>query len=248
MAEHGVGIGLPRPNAAPGIETSGIRALLMCGILASVLYAAMNALIPLGWPGYSHLSRVISELSAVDAPTRSRWIPLGIGYGILMTLFGWGVWSVAPGNRHLRVAGGLLLVYGTIGLAPWPPMHQREVLAMSGGTLTDTLHIVWSGATVLLMMLALGFGAAAFGKRFRWYTMATTVTLIVFGLLTGIEAPAMEANRPTPWIGLWERINIGVFLLWIVVLALALLQSPQRHVISDTSAGASKYQPGRSSV
>jgi hypothetical protein len=26
-------------------------------------------------------------------------------------------------------------------------------------------------------------------------------------------------NLPTPWIGLWERINISVFLMWVVVLA-----------------------------
>ena len=31
---------------------------------------------------------------------------------------------------------------------------------------------------------------------------------------------------PTPWIGLWERINISVFLLWIAVLATPLLRTP----------------------
>jgi hypothetical protein len=29
-------------------------------------------------------------------------------------------------------------------------------------------------------------------------------------------------NLPTPWIGLWERINISVFLMWVVVLAAVL--------------------------
>ena len=29
-------------------------------------------------------------------------------------------------------------------------------------------------------------------------------------------------NLPTPWIGLWERINIIVFLMWVVVLATVL--------------------------
>jgi hypothetical protein len=32
-------------------------------------------------------------------------------------------------------------------------------------------------------------------------------------------------NLPTPWIGLWERINISVFLLWIVMLAAVLWRS-----------------------
>jgi len=31
------------------------------------------------------------------------------------------------------------------------------------------------------------------------------------------------ADLSTPWVGIWERINIGVFLLWVVVLAITLL-------------------------
>ena len=46
-------------------------------------------------------------------------------------------------------------------------MHQREVLAAGGGTLSDTMHVVLGGVTVFLMFLAIGFGATAFGKRFR---------------------------------------------------------------------------------
>src|SRR5687767_13553183 len=149
------------------------KALLVCGIVSSLLYVGMSVLIPMQWDGYSHASRVISELSAVDAPTRPLWVVLGIVYGVLVTAFGWGLWASARRNRPLRVVGGLIIAYGAIGLAPWPPMHQREVLAMGGGTLTDTLHIVWSVVTVLLMMLAIGFGAAAFGKRFRLYSIAT---------------------------------------------------------------------------
>jgi hypothetical protein len=48
--------------------------------------------------------------------------------------------------------------------------------------------------------------------------------LLAFGGLTFLEAPRLQANLPTPWIGLWERINITVFLLWVVVLAVRLLR------------------------
>src|SRR5262245_61959023 len=37
-----------------------------------------------------------------------------------------------------------------------------------------------------------------------------------------IGGPRIAANSPTPRVGVWERINIGVFLLWVVVLAIAL--------------------------
>jgi hypothetical protein len=100
-------------------------------------------------------------------------------------------------------------------------MHPRGVEP----TLTDTLHIVFTMVAVLIMMLAIGFGATIFGKRFRLYSIATLVVLVVFGALTGLEAPGITANRPTPWIGVWERINIGAFLLWVVALAAALLRT-----------------------
>jgi len=38
---------------------------------------------------------------------------------------------------------------------------------------------------------------------------------------------------PTPWVGVWERINTNVFMLWVVVLATLLLRTAsaqgQRH-------------------
>ena len=99
-----------------------------------------------------------------------------------------------------------------------------EALAAGEGTLSDTLHIVLASVTVMLMLLAMAFGAAAFGSRFRFYSIASLVILMVFGALTFLDAPGIAANLPTPWIGVWERINVGVFLLWVVVLATALLR------------------------
>jgi hypothetical protein len=114
-----------------------------------------------------------------------------------------------------------MVAYGVIGLF-WPPMHMRG----AEFTLTDTMRIVFAMATVLLMLLSIGFGAAAFGERFRLYSIATIALLVVFCALTGLEAPRIAANLPTPLVGGWERINIGVFLLWVMTPAIALLRVP----------------------
>jgi hypothetical protein len=198
------------------------KVLLSCGILSSVLYFAMNIFVPMQWEAYSSVSQTVSELSAIDAPTRSLWVPLGIIYALLAAAFGWGVLKTSSKNRPLRIVGGLLLVNGILSLF-WPPMHQREVLAAGGGTMTDTMHIAFSFVTVLLFILSIGFGAAALGKRFRLYSIATLVILVVFGILTAIQAPGIEVNGPTPLIGVWERINIGVYMLWVIVLSVILL-------------------------
>jgi hypothetical protein len=101
-------------------------------------------------------------------------------------------------------------------------MHQRAVLAAGGGTMTDTLHIVWTIVTSVFFMVALGVGATALGKRFRVYSLATMAIVFACGAWTGTYAPAMQANMPTPWAGVWERVNTNLFMLWVVVVAIVL--------------------------
>jgi len=205
------------------------KLLLVCGILSSLLYAAMITAIR--FEGYSFTSQSVSELSAIGAPTRQIWIPLGITYQVLMIAFGLGVWVSADHKRTLRVVACLVLLnYGVAGfLWPFASMHQREVLAEGGKTLAETLHIILAVVTVLCNLLAIGFGAAAFSRRFRFYSIVTILILLIFGALTGPAAPRIEANLPTPWVGVWERINILGFLLWVVVLAIILLRSEKEQ-------------------
>lgn len=199
------------------------KASLVCGILGPVLWVAMTLSVGMLWEGYSSWSQTISELSAIGAPTRPLWMALSAVYGVLMVAFGWGVWKTAAHNRALRVVGALLLAQAVFGFF-WPPMHQRAVLAAGGGTLTDTLHIVWTIVTSLFFMFALGFGAAALGGRFRVYSIATMMIVFASGAWTGTYDSAIQANLPTPWAGVWERLNNTAFMLWIAVLAIALLR------------------------
>ena len=201
--------------------------LLVCGIVSAFLYVAMNVVFPMQWSSYSSMLQTISELSAIGAPTRLLWLLPGTAYTVLATAFGWGVLRSAGGNRRLRIAGVSLLGFGALGvLWPFVPMHQREVLAAGGGTLSDTMHLVVSAVSVLAMTLAIAFAAAALTRRFRLYSIATIAIVFGFGAMTGMNASSISANLPTPWVGLWERISIGAFLLWEIVLALVLLRSP----------------------
>ena len=195
------------------------KALLACGILASLLYLGMNVFIPLQWPGYSSASQTISELSAIGAPTRPVWFALGVIYTLLIAAFGWGIWTTSRGHNRLRLAGALLVCSGLFGLF-WPPMHLRG----AGFSLTDTLHIVWTAVTLLITLIVMGLAVTAFGRRFRAFTFAIGAVWLVSGTLTGLDGPRVAANLPTPWVGVWERINAGAYLLWIVVFAIVLIR------------------------
>ena len=200
------------------------KVLLVCGILSSLLYVAATILGAMRWEGYSSTSQSVSELIAIDAPSAPLVVPLFLTYSILIFAFGLGVWRSAGRKRALRVVACLIVGKEVLGLVVtlFFPMHLRGV----EGTLTDTMHQILTGVGVLLCIFpAIGFGATAFGKQFRLYSIVTILIFLLFGALAGLDAPLIAANLPTPWLGVWERINIGGYMLWVVVLAITLLRA-----------------------
>jgi len=211
--------------------------LLVCGILSSVMYIFMDVVSGLRYDGYSFAAHTVSELSALGATTRPPMLLLGAGYQALVTLFAIGVFASARRKRDLRVAGAFLMAYGLIGFtAPFFSMQQREVIATAGPILTDRLHLVATAIAVLLMFTAIAFASKAYGRAFRLYSIATILVSFAFGTLTSRAAPRMEAGLPTPWIGITERICIGVFLLWVVVFAVLLLRRTEERPIAASRA------------
>lgn len=203
-------------------------ALLYAGIVASLWYAAVNVIVPLHDASYDWQSQTVSELSAIDAPTRDLWVWLCAPYGFLMGAFGWGVLRMR--GSTLAWAGWILIASAVVG-AFWPPMHQREVLAAGGGTATDILHIAftmfWGMASFAVMILA-----SIEDKRatFRAFTAAMAAATIFFGILTGIQSPDMQKNLPTPTLGAYERIGIAAYMFWVIAFAATLLVRLRRNL------------------
>jgi hypothetical membrane protein len=199
------------------------RRLLVFGVLSSLVYVAADLLAGWHWPGYSFTAQTISELSAIDAPSRAVWKLLGILYDLLLIGFGVGVWRVAAGPGRLRTAAALVIAIGLIGLV-WPPMHMRGTVT----TLTDTLHVVFAGLVAALILVAVGLGARAGGPWFRRYSFWTLAVLVGSGLVTAMYSDELAANAPTPALGILERINVGAYLVWVVALSIVLARRTRR--------------------
>jgi hypothetical membrane protein len=198
------------------------RVLLLCGVLSPVLYALADAVSGLLLAGYSFRDQTISELGALGAPSRPLFSALLFVVYLLFVAFGVGVWRCAAGRRALRVVGGLLIALGVLALAVgmFVPMRPR-------GTeqgLMGALHLIEGVIAMLLVFTAMGFGAVSFGTRFRIYTIATMVVMLVFGAWSGTAVQQIEAGAPTPWIGVIERIWWYAYQAWFAVLALTLLR------------------------
>jgi hypothetical protein len=231
------GFKTPRSAAASGtlakaVATHSLRKILLaCGVAAPVWWVAMDVVGSLRYAGYSFSDQTISELSAEGAPTRAFMLAVsGIPYAALMIVFGVGVWLVAGRwSRAGRVVGALLIVEAVFGFVGGIlfPMATREVLAAGEETLRNRLHAPYGIGMPILFIAVTIFGSRLFGKRFRWYSYATILVTLVFGFWMSLQTSQMLANEPTPWLGIKERVTAYVPMIWIAVLAVALLRAKQ---------------------
>lgn len=202
------------------------RVLLVCGALASVLYLGIDFLAAVAYPDYhSYTDRAVSELMASGAPTERLVDPLFLLYGALMLAFGVGVW-MSDRRKRVRITGGLLCAYGAIGL-PGPLLFEMNVRGSGGDPTADVLHIAITTVLVAFIFASVAVGASTRGRSFRVYSYATLLLMAVLGVVTAVASPQLGTVGPTPWLGLSERLLIGTFLLWVAVLALALVDSAE---------------------
>jgi hypothetical membrane protein len=211
---------LPRPYAiafAQGAEASMLtKILLLCGAASSILYSATEILASLRWEGYDWTARMVSDLLAVSAPTRSFIVGPMLVYNALILALGIGVW-LGRQNRAQGVTAILLVAYavaGVIGLLVFPLDYNT---AGSGAA----MHMVATFTLIILMFAFIVAGAVGSGRAFRIYSGLTILLIIGGAVLAGMQIPRIEAGIPTPGLGLYERMNIYAMLSWVVAYAVA---------------------------
>jgi hypothetical protein len=211
--------------------------LLICGVIAPLLYIVTDTVAGILYPDYNFIDQAISELLAINAPTSDFVFPLFTLYDILLIAFAFGVWLSAGKNRSLRVTALLMVGNAVTGLMLWNifPMHMRGVEA----AFTDTMHIILSGIGVIFILLAVIFGSYALGKWFRLFSIVTILVFLASSILVFALSPSVAqflgktVDMP-PLTGISERISTYVYLLWQVVLAIALLKSEKKlRVVSN---------------
>ena len=231
-------IGIPRATtaaAAPATARGRTRLqdnLLACGILAAFVYAVTDVLGGLRFPGYDFTSQGVSELMAVGAPTKDLVDSVFMVYGLLAFAFAIGVLRESSGQRALRLTGLLLLGYALAGsFGRFFPAYPRGV----DGFGDSVPHMILTAVLVVLMLAALGFGAAALGRRFRIYSFATLGAIVALGIASGVYASRLAAHQSTPGFGIVERVLIYAYLAWAGALGIALIRRHSSPAVGDAA-------------
>lgn len=209
------------------MHPKGQRIAGACGILSAAFFVVADVAGAALRPGYSVTGQAISELIERGAPNKTLLDLLLLGFHGLVIPFALGLGrSIAP-RRFGRIAPGLLVFAGTLGVVltlffPCDP-GCRPV------TPRGTAHIfiaVPMGVSVVLSI-------AAFGARFAadpaWaglarYSYATAASGL---LLAGVTVALAESDI----VGLVERILTASYLQWYLVVGLHLVRGrgPRRR-------------------
>ncbi len=206
------------------------KVLMLCGILAPVVYVITVILGGFLRPGYSHVSQAVSDLIATGAPNKSLLDPLFALYNLLTIAFGLGLFQHVRSDHQNRgkVVGTLgalcLVAEGIFGLITlfFPEDLGGMSTTISG---TGTMHIVFAGLSSLTTMLTILLMSFWFrnSPRLRGYGLYSFISVIAVFLSGGLAAVSVANNSPVG--GLVERITIGGFLQWLFVIALMMYPS-----------------------
>ena len=171
------------------------------------------------YPGYSQLTKAVSELGAFGAPHAALWNLLGFGLsGLLILLFGIGLQRLLV-DRDVRSSGGWAVVALGACFAATAIPADFQLRMKSAWTIT---HAVFTLLGPVLLVWAAIVWPRALTK------LGTMPSLRIACILAGwLIVPAFLSNvflEKTPGVG--QRLGMLVLFLWCFSLSLAVTRIP----------------------
>ncbi|MDF2504294.1 DUF998 domain-containing protein [Clostridium sp.] len=190
------------------------------GIVASIayiLYVIIGSLLSGG--GYSHLINAISELPYFVPKNQYVYLDkLSTIYAIALILFSIGAFIDFKNykSRLCRIAF-LLLIFNSVSgiLMAFFKMDARD----SQATFQGMMHLVLSGFCAIFSILSpllagLGFKRISKFKHLTIYSLILSLIIFISGGIT-----AAGAANEFRYFGIIERITIGTYIMWILVIS-----------------------------
>lgn len=206
--------------------TSSIRRLAIVGIAGPIVWWLLIVVNGAITPGYSHVSDFISTLAAVGAP----YAPIQtinfavLGGSILAVTLGFHSWFDA--GRPPR-AGTVLL--GVFGIGVLLAGVFPEDTANPAST-TNFLHNLTSTVAFITGILSIGLISRRIGTDDRWPSYRHEARRTVAIVLATFIVFMFGVSSDSAFVGLTQRLFIGVVTLWLVV------QSYRLYLLADASA------------
>jgi hypothetical membrane protein len=191
------------------------------GIMAALFYISAVLIGGSLRKDYSHVSNMISELTVANAPYKTLMDIIFTLYNLCIAIFGFSTYHylLPPRSKKMKTASIMLGSMGILGLLMFLfPQDSRDALVTVGGIIHIVLAGIMSLLTILIIFLAgLSFENESELKSLKIYTIFSGLVVVLTGGLTA----ALTASG-SAYMGVFERLTIGTFILWVMIFALKL--------------------------
>ena len=172
---------------------------------------------------YSQITNTISELTLTNAPNKLLLDVLFSFYNISLLIFGCGAYldSGIDNSKKYKVASIFLALIGLLGLSMYFfPQDPRG----AASTMAGTIHIILAGiisplTIISIFLIGLSLRKYSDLKLFEIYSYISGLIVLVSG---GIAAVSIANN--SIYGGLFERITIFTFMIWVILLSYLILR------------------------
>lgn len=195
-----------------------LRSTALLGLITPLWFGLLVIVLGQLQPGYSHRDQYISELGAAGAP-HAGWLNyLGIfWFGLALLVFIPAFYRLVQPGRRARVACALLALTG-IGLLLLAQFPCDAGCSLVNPSITAQVHNTAAISTFIAMIAVtatLGVRSFSGGHSDVYYRFC----LLIAFLLTLCFIKIMLMGYQVPYAGLFQRVFIGLFSLWLMVTA-----------------------------
>jgi hypothetical protein len=212
-----------RAESTTGGADGRTRVLLAAGAVGPVLFWLLGGVVALTWPGYDPIAGSISSL--VNAPLGMLQTFAFLGGAVLAV-----AWAVGAGRvmgatpRDRGLVRGLFLLQASVVLAfaMFPTDPDGTPTSFVG-----LLHLATFFAYAIVTPITLIVVGRVFRRDPRWTSAASpTVLAGVLMAASTVLAPVVLGGPLYPWLGLLERIYVGIPAAWQIVVAVRAIREP----------------------
>jgi len=200
-----------------------LKIISLFGIIAPIIFVITVVVGGLITSGYSHLSQSISELVMAGAQNKLYLdIPFSINY-VFSCIFGFGLFVIFRSKASPLNSSTGLIGFAILGIIAILSFLSSNFFTMNlpgtPATTSGTIHLILVGLESLGSMAAILLVGLWFKKvGLSGYSVYSIITLIII-FITGIMT-VVGTTQDSSYVGLFERLTIGAFVLWSFVIAL----------------------------
>jgi hypothetical membrane protein len=199
------------------MKNSAVKLIPLSGILSVVLYFLHVILGEIFYEGYNPLAQAISDLTALDSPSRNIAKIFSTLYGVSTVIFSIGFFAYFKNkiSKAVKIASFVFCAMNTISFFGYTffPLSESGYAA----TFQDKMHITVTVLVVLLTIVSLVLYAVGFFKTKEHKGLGVISIVTLFLLMTG----AMLINLlPKEYFGIAGRINVYSIIIFTGMLSL----------------------------